>query len=52
MIEEFAMRWCTVSSEFLDLNHTGENLTPVSLVLPKFAEDTSIEQWRTSEAGH
>jgi hypothetical protein len=52
MIEKFAVmdRW--VSSEFLDLNHTSKAMILVSLMIPKFARDTSIELRRTSESGH
>ena len=51
MIEKFAIMRGTVSSEFLDLNHTSEAMILVSLLIPKFARDTSIELWRTSESG-
>ena len=52
MIEKFARAIGTVSSEFLDLNHTIKCMFLVSLLIPKFARDTSIEVWRTSESGH
>jgi hypothetical protein len=52
MIEKFAIPRGTVSSEFLDLNHTSKSMILVSLLIPKFAWDTSIEVWRTSESGH
>jgi len=52
MIEKFATLRGTVSSEFLDLNHTSKNMIPVPLLITKFARDTSIETWRTSESGH
>jgi hypothetical protein len=52
MIEKFATSSGTVSSEFLDLNHTSKTLMLVSLLLPKFARDTGIKVWRTSETGH
>ena len=52
MIEKFASVRGEVSREFLDLNHTSEMIILVSLLIPKFARDTSIEVWRTSESGH
>ena len=52
MIEKFATRRGTVPSEFLDLNHTGKIVILVSLLIPKFARDASIEDRRTSESGH
>jgi hypothetical protein len=52
MIEKFATPSRIVSSEFLDLNHTGKLMILVSLLIPKFARDTSCEVWRTSEWGH
>jgi len=52
MIEKFAEYRGTVSSEFLDLNHTSKLMTLVSLVIPKFARDASIYVRRTSESGH
>jgi len=52
MIEKFASFRGAVSSEFLDLNHTGKSMVLVSLSLPKFARDTSIKVKRTSESGH
>jgi hypothetical protein len=51
MIEKFATRG-SAPSEFLDLNHTSKSMIPVSLLIPKFAQDTSIEVRRTSESGH
>jgi hypothetical protein len=52
MIEKFADVSGEVASEFLDLNHTSKAMFLVSLLIPKFARDTSIELWRTSESGH
>jgi hypothetical protein len=52
MIEKFATMGCTGSSEFLDLNRTSKALILVSLMIPKFARDASIELRRTSESGH
>ena len=52
MIEKFAKSRGTVSSEFLDLNHTSNTMMLVSLMIPEFARDTGIEVWRTSESGH
>jgi hypothetical protein len=52
MIEKFAKHRGTVSSEFLDLNHTNKFMLLVSLLIPKFARDASIEVRRTSESGH
>ncbi len=47
MIEKFATPRGTVSSEFLDLNHTSKPMILVSLLIPKFARDASIEVRRT-----
>ncbi len=52
MIEKFARSRGSVPSEFLDLNHTSKSMFLVSLLLPKFATDASIEVRRTSEPGH
>jgi hypothetical protein len=52
MIEKFATARRMVHSEFLDLNHTSKAMILVSLLIPKFARDPSIEVWRTSESGH
>jgi len=52
MIEKFAAYRGMVSSEFLDLNHTSKTVILVSLLIPKFARDASIEVKRTSELGH
>ena len=52
MIEKVALPGGTVLSEFLDLNHTSKTIILVSLLIPKFARDTSGEIWRTSESGH
>ena len=43
MIEKFAVTGGEASSEFLDLNHTSKLMILVSLLIPKFARDTSIE---------
>ena len=52
MIEKFAGIRGDFPSEFLDLNHTSDSMILVSLLIPKFARDTSIEVKRTSESGH
>ncbi len=52
MIEKFAKARGTLCREFVDLNHISKIMTLVSLLLPKFARDTSIEIKRTSEPGH
>jgi hypothetical protein len=39
-------------SGLLDLNHTSDSMILVSLMIPKFAPETSIEHKRTSESGH
>jgi hypothetical protein len=52
MIEKFAGICRTSWSEFLDLNHTRNSMTLVSLWIPKFAPGPSIEIRRTSESGH
>ena len=52
MIEKCATSRGTVSSAFLDLHHTSKIMIRVSLLIPKFARDASIEVRRTSEAGH
>ena len=52
MIGKFANSRGKVPSEFLDLNHTSKAMFLVSLIIPKFARDTSIEVGRTSELGH
>jgi len=52
MIEKFVRSRGTVWSEFLDLNHTSKFMILVSLLIPKFARDASIEVKRTSELGH
>jgi hypothetical protein len=52
MIEKFAKLSGKVSREFLDLNHTSKSMFLVSLMIPKFAPDTSRELRRTSESGH
>jgi hypothetical protein len=52
MIEKFAFRRGTVSSEFLDLNHTSKAMVLVSLITAKFAPNRGFEFWRTSQSGH
>jgi len=52
MIEKFGTIGGEVSSEFLDLNHTSKSKKLVSLLIPKFAPEASIEARRTSESGH
>jgi hypothetical protein len=52
MIEQFASSRGTVSSELLDLNHTSKIVISVSLLIPKFAPNTSSEVGQTSESGH
>jgi hypothetical protein len=52
MIESFAISLGTVPSEILDLNHTSTFMILVSLLIPKFARDTSIAVGRTSALGH
>jgi hypothetical protein len=43
MIEKFAKSRGKVQSEFLDLNHTRRIMILVSLLIPRFARDASIE---------
>jgi hypothetical protein len=52
MIEKFANLRGEGSSEFLDLNHTSKSTFLVSLMISKFAPDTSRELRRASESGH
>jgi hypothetical protein len=52
MIEKFAIISGMAPSEFLDLNHTSESMILVSLMIPKFAPESSRELLRTSESGH
>jgi len=52
MIEKFAIIGGGVSSEFLDLNHTGKPIILVSLMIPKFAHHRGGELRRTSKSGH
>ena len=52
MIEKFAVIRRSAGSEFLDLNHTAKDMVLVSLLIPKFARDTSSKLGRTSESGH
>jgi len=51
MIEKFAGARGKVVSQFLDLNHTSNSMVLVSLMIPKFALEPSIEHQRTSEIG-
>ena len=52
MIEAFAKFRGTVSSDFLDLDRTGQSMILVSSTIAKFARDTSIEVKKTSEPAH
>jgi hypothetical protein len=52
MIEKFAGARSSPLSEFLDPNHTSNSMILVSLMIPKFAPEPSIERRRTSESGH
>lgn len=52
MIEKFAVRCREVQSEFLDLNHTGNSMILVSLIIPKLARGPSVKLRRASELGH
>jgi hypothetical protein len=52
MIEKFATRRGTGSSEFLDLNRTSKAMILVPLIIPKFAPNAGCELRRTSEWGH
>ena len=52
MIEKFACAGGRLPSEFLDLNHTSKSMILVSLMIPKFAHESSIQRRRTSESGH
>jgi hypothetical protein len=52
MIEKFAGAGGKYASEFLDLNHAGESMALVSLMISKFAPEPSIDGRRTSESGH
>ena len=52
MIEKFTILDGLGSSEFLDLNHTGNALMLVPPIIPKFARGPSRELRRTSEWGH
>ena len=52
MIDKFAGASCKVWSEFIDLNHTSKSMILVSLMIPKFAPEPSLEYRRTSESGH
>ena len=52
MLEKFARSRGMAPSEFFDLNLTRKTSALVSLPIPKFARDASIEVKRTSELGH
>ncbi len=52
MTDKFAGAGGKDASEFLDLNHTSNSMILVSLMIPKFAPEPSIERERTSESGH
>ena len=52
MMEKFAIVSDMATSEYLDLIHTSKFTILVSLMIPKFAPDTSGEGRRTSESGH
>jgi 3-hydroxybutyrate dehydrogenase len=52
MIEKFACAGDKAVSEFLDLNHTGNSMILVSLLIAKFAPEPNIEYRRTSQSGH
>jgi hypothetical protein len=52
MIDKFATSRGTARNEILDLNHTSKIAILVSLLIPKFARDTSSQVWRTSASGH
>jgi hypothetical protein len=52
MIEKLAVARGMSLSEFLDLNHTSITMILVSLLIPKFACEPSLELRRTSEQGH
>ncbi len=52
MIEKFAGALGGAKREFLDLNHAGNFITLVSLLIPKFARGPSIKGGRTSESDY
>jgi hypothetical protein len=52
MIEKFAGVRGMGVGEFLDLNHTGQSMILVSLMIPKLAQGAGSKVWRTSESGH
>jgi hypothetical protein len=52
MIEKFAIISGTITSEYLDLNHTSKFMILVSLMIPKFSLGPGGELWRTLESGH
>jgi hypothetical protein len=51
-IEKSASFRAARTVDVLDLNHTRETMLLVSLLIPKFAWDASLEVKRTSETGH
>ena len=51
MIEKFAGVCDMVLSEFLDLNHTSNAMTLVSLMISKFAPKPGVEHRQTSKSG-
>jgi len=52
MIEKIAGAHGMGLSEFPDLNRTSYSMILVSLLIPKFAPELSVEYPRTSESGH
>ncbi len=52
MMEKFAYTSGWLSSEFLDLNHTGKPKILVPLMISKFAHHNACEHRRTSKSGH
>ncbi len=52
MIEKFTIAGREVESEFLDLNHTSDSRSLLSLLISMFALGPSIELGRTSKSGH
>ncbi len=52
MTEKFAIARGPRPSEFVDLNQTSNSMILVTLLIPKFAWEASIEIRRTSELGH
>jgi hypothetical protein len=52
MIEKSAGARGFPVSEFIDVNHTGNSMIPLSLTIPKCAREIGIEHRRTSESRH